>query len=137
MKKLRVVYMGTPDFAVPCLERIIADGHQVETVVTQPDRPRGRGQKVTYSPVKTAALAHGLTVLQPQTIKDPEFMASLCRFLNSLSVVISLQIYYLLPSWIRASFHEASFYFHPLFILSLKCLFWRFSFYFSKRRRRF
>ena len=89
MKKLRVVYMGTPDFAVPCLERIIADGHQVETVVTQPDRPRGRGQKVTFSPVKTAALAHGLTVLQPQTIKDPEFMASLSQIAPDLLIVVA------------------------------------------------
>ena len=89
MNKLRVVYMGTPDFAVPCLDRMIADGHQVEAVVTQPDRPRGRGQKVTFSPVKTAALAQGLTVLQPQTIKDPEFMASLSQIAPDLMIVVA------------------------------------------------
>lgn len=64
--------MGTPAAAVPTLERIIADGHQIVGVYTQPDRPSGRGNKLTASPVKETALAHGLEVHQPLKIKTPE-----------------------------------------------------------------
>ena len=72
----RVVFMGTPDFAVPVLERLISDGHEV-IVVTQPDRPAGRGRSLMMSPVKRLALDHGLTVLQPETVNTPEFEARL------------------------------------------------------------
>ncbi len=64
--------MGTPQAAVPSLERIIADGHEIVAVYTQPDRPSGRGNKITFSPVKTCAIEHGLAVLQPTKIKTPE-----------------------------------------------------------------
>ena len=69
---MRIVFMGTPQAAVPTLRRCIADGHEVVAVWTQPDRPSGRGNKVSFSPVKEFALSHGLTVHQPQRIKNDE-----------------------------------------------------------------
>jgi methionyl-tRNA formyltransferase len=67
---LRIVYFGTPEFAVPTLTRLLASRHAVCGVVTQPDRPRGRGQKVSDSPVKRVALEHGVPVFQPQRLRD-------------------------------------------------------------------
>lgn len=64
--------MGTPDFAVPTLERIISDGHEVAAVFTQPDRPKGRGMRLLPTPVKAAALFHGIEVHQPKTLKSAE-----------------------------------------------------------------
>ena len=69
---MRIVFMGTPQAAVPTLRRILSDGHDVVAVWTQPDRPSGRGNKLTTSPVKEFALAHGLAVQQPQRIKTDE-----------------------------------------------------------------
>jgi methionyl-tRNA formyltransferase len=67
---LRIVYFGTPEFAVPTLTRLLASRHAVCGVVTQPDRPRGRGQKVSDSPIKRVALEHGVPVFQPQRLRD-------------------------------------------------------------------
>ena len=67
-----IAFFGTPQFAVPTLEALIASRHKVAIVVTQPDRRRGRGQKVTDAPVKAAARAHGLPVYQPGRLRDPE-----------------------------------------------------------------
>jgi methionyl-tRNA formyltransferase len=72
----RVVFMGTPGFAVPTLRQLI-ESYDVVGVLTQPDRPAGRGQKLAASPVKELALAHGLTVLQPKTLRKPELLAEL------------------------------------------------------------
>jgi methionyl-tRNA formyltransferase len=69
---VRLAYLGTPAFAVPTLERIVAAGHEVLLVVTQPDRPRGRGQQLAQSPVKEAALRLGLPVYQPERVRRPE-----------------------------------------------------------------
>jgi len=69
---MRIVFMGTPQAAVPTLRRLLSDGHEVVAVWTQPDRPSGRGNKIIFSPVKEFALAHGLTVHQPQRIKTDE-----------------------------------------------------------------
>ena len=72
---MRIVFMGTPDFAVPCLERLISDGHEIIAVVTQPDRPQSRGMKMTASPVKECALKYNIPVYQPEKIKkDREFI---------------------------------------------------------------
>ena len=70
---MRIVFMGTPEYAVPSLRALtsLAPRHEVVGVVTQPDRPRGRGQKVSASPVKTLAMAHRLVVFQPERIRDP------------------------------------------------------------------
>ncbi len=69
---MRLVFLGTPAFAVPTLEAIVRAGHQVAAVLTQPDRPRGRGQNPAASPVKQAALALGLEVYQPERVRRPE-----------------------------------------------------------------
>ena len=69
---MRLVFLGTPAFAVPSLERVVAAGHTVLAVVTQPDRPRGRGQNPAPSPVKQAALRLGLPVYQPERVRRPE-----------------------------------------------------------------
>lgn len=73
-RPLRLAFFGTPDFAVPSLERLIASPHGIVAVVTQPDRPRNRGQRPSPSPVKTVAGRHGLPVLQPERLKDPAFL---------------------------------------------------------------
>jgi methionyl-tRNA formyltransferase len=69
---MKIVFMGTPQAAVPTLKQCVADGHEVVAVWTQPDRPAGRGHKVTISPVKELALAHGLPVFQPARLKNDE-----------------------------------------------------------------
>ena len=84
---MKVVFFGTPAFAVPTLERLIASPHEVVAVVTQPDRPRGRGQRVSESPVKQLANAHGIPVLQPQRMKDPPFVDALTAVASDLGVV--------------------------------------------------
>lgn len=72
---LRLVFAGTPDFAVPCLDACRASGAEVVAVYTQPDRPAGRGRKLTPSPVKQAALDAGLAVAQPESLKPAEAAA--------------------------------------------------------------
>ena len=62
---MKIIYMGTPDFAVAPLEAILKAGHEVTAVVTQPDRQKGRGREIQYSPVKECALSYGIPVLQP------------------------------------------------------------------------
>lgn len=84
---LRIVFFGTPEFAVPSLRALIASRHPVVGVVTQPDRPRGRGQRVSDSPVKRTASEHGLPVLQPDRMRDPEFVAALSAWAPDLGVV--------------------------------------------------
>ena len=67
---MRIVFMGTPEFAVPSLERLVADGHTLCGVYTQPDKPKNRGMKLTQSPVKECALSHAIPVFQPKTLKE-------------------------------------------------------------------
>jgi methionyl-tRNA formyltransferase len=71
-KPFRIIFMGTPEFSVPSLERLCSDGHQVICSITQPDKKRGRGKKVTYSPVKEKSIELGLDVYQPEKIKRKE-----------------------------------------------------------------
>lgn len=85
----RLIFMGTPQFAAPSLEALLAAGEEVAAVVTQPDKPRGRGRKVTPAPVKELALAWNLPVLQPRKLKDPEFMAALRAYEPELLVVVA------------------------------------------------
>ncbi len=80
--------MGTPAFAVPTLDAMIAAGHQVLAVYTQPDRPKGRGQQVQFSPVKEAALRHGLEVRQPERIRRPENVEALRALDTDVMVVV-------------------------------------------------
>ena len=88
---MRVVFMGTPDFAVPTLAAIAArsDLAEVVAVVTQPDRPRGRGKKLSPSPVKAWALAHDIPVMQPVRARDADFVAQLRAFAPDLAVVVA------------------------------------------------
>ena len=69
---MRVVFMGTPDIAATCLKKILADGFEVVGVYTQPDRPKGRGMKMVYSPVKEVAIAHDIPVFQPENFREEE-----------------------------------------------------------------
>ena len=69
---MRVVFLGTPEFAVPSLDALVAAGHSVVAVFTQPDRPKGRGQQLAESPVKQSALRLGLPVFQPERIRRPD-----------------------------------------------------------------
>jgi methionyl-tRNA formyltransferase len=84
---LRIVFFGTPDFAVPSLDALLASRHQVAAVVTQPDRPRGRGQKTTTGPVKARAAAAGIAILQPERLKDQRFLDALAGLHADLGVV--------------------------------------------------
>jgi methionyl-tRNA formyltransferase len=81
--------MGTPEFALPSLEAILAAGEEVVAVVTQPDRPRGRGQRLSPPPVKDLALAWNLPVLQPQRLKDPTFLEQLTVLRPELIIVVA------------------------------------------------
>ena len=83
----RVVFFGTPEFAVPTLESLLKSPYEVVAVVTQPDRPRGRGQKTTASPVKAAAVAAGRPVLQPASVKDATFVSELSGLTPDIGVV--------------------------------------------------
>ena len=84
---MRVVFMGTPDFAVGTLESLIEAGHQVAAVVTQPDKPKGRGKSLTMTPVKEAALAHRIPVYQPKKVREPEFVDNLRAIAPDVIVV--------------------------------------------------
>ncbi len=85
----RLIFMGTPAFALSSLEALLAAGEEVAAVVTQPDKPRGRGQKVSPSPVKELALSWHLPVLQPRSLKDPDFMAALRAYEPELMIVVA------------------------------------------------
>jgi methionyl-tRNA formyltransferase len=84
--------MGTPEFAVPSLEILINNGLNVVAVVTAPDKPSGRGLKLTPSPVKEVAVKHGIPVLQPLKLKDPEFQKELRSFNANLQVVVAFRM---------------------------------------------
>jgi methionyl-tRNA formyltransferase len=85
---MRAVFLGTPEFAVPTLEAMLGAGHEVVEVVTQPDRPQGRRQELIPSPVKAAALRHGLPVWQPERIRRPEAVAHLRELAPEVMVVV-------------------------------------------------
>ncbi len=85
----KIVFFGTPEFAVPTLKEILASGREVPLVVTQPDRPAGRGRRMKVPPVKAYALEQGLTILQPEKVKKPDFIASLKGVEADLFVVVA------------------------------------------------
>jgi len=85
---MRVVFLGTPEFAVPSLNALLSGGHEVAAVFTQPDRPRGRGNQLAESPVKRAAAAAGLPVHQPERIRRPEYLELLRGFAADLMVIV-------------------------------------------------
>jgi methionyl-tRNA formyltransferase len=91
-KKLRIVFMGTPDFAVASLHQLIEDGQQVVAVVTATDKPAGRGRELRSSPVKNAALSLGIPVLQPAKLNDSEFLEKLHSLQPDLQVVVAFRM---------------------------------------------
>lgn len=84
---MKIVFMGTPDFAVGALQSIIAAGHEVVAVVTQPDKPKGRGKAIQYNPVKTCALEHEIEIFQPIKIKECEAVGKLRTYQADIFVV--------------------------------------------------
>lgn len=92
MEALRIVFMGTPDFAVGILDKIYTSGYNVVAVITAPDKPAGRGQKVSVSAVKTYALEKNLPLLQPTNLKDEQFLAELASYNANLQVVVAFRM---------------------------------------------
>jgi methionyl-tRNA formyltransferase len=92
MRDLRIVFMGTPEFAVPSLEVLVASNFNVVGVVTAPDKPQGRGQQLTISPVKKAAIRLGIRVLQPTNLKSQEFLNELLELKVNLQVVVAFRM---------------------------------------------
>ncbi|MBI1803089.1 MAG: methionyl-tRNA formyltransferase [Ignavibacteriae bacterium] len=89
---MRIVFMGTPEFAIPSLNILVENRYQIAAVVTVPDKPAGRGQVMTPSPVKEFALAHRLAVLQPEQLKDPAFIMQLRTLAPDLFIVVAFRI---------------------------------------------
>ena len=86
---MKVIFMGTPDFSTGVLESIIEAGHEVTAVVTQPDKPKGRGHEMQFTPVKEVALKYNLPVLQPKKIRDPEVVEELRQIPADICVVVA------------------------------------------------
>ncbi|MEY2867831.1 MAG: hypothetical protein RIR01_231 [Bacteroidota bacterium] len=92
MEKLRIVFMGTPDFAVGILDSILKNNYEVVGVITAADKPAGRGQKIKYSAVKEYALANNLNLLQPTNLKDESFLAELKSLNANLQIVVAFRM---------------------------------------------
>ena len=90
--ELRIVYMGTPEFAVASLDALVSGGYNVVGVVTMPDKPAGRGYKVQFSAVKEYALAHNLPLLQPEKLKDEQFLGELKALKADLQIVVAFRM---------------------------------------------
>ena len=84
---MKVIFMGTPDFAVGALDAIVEAGHEVVLVVTQEDKPKGRGKEIQFTPVKEAAIRHGIEVYQPHRVKQEEPVAKLREYNADVFVV--------------------------------------------------
>ena len=92
MDNIRIIYFGTPEFAASQLEAILAAGYEVAAVVTMPDKPAGRGRKIQYSEVKKVALEHNLPLLQPEKLKDPQFLEALAAYKANLFIVVAFRM---------------------------------------------
>ena len=86
---MKVIFMGTPDFSVGTLKALIEAGHEIVLVVTQPDKPKGRGGKMQYTPVKEVALEHGIPVFQPKRVRQPECIEELRKYQADVMVVVA------------------------------------------------
>lgn len=89
---LRIIYMGTPEFAVESLRALVEGGYNVVAVVTMPDKPAGRGHQIQYSAVKQYALEAGLPILQPEKLKDPSFLEQLKSYHADLQIVVAFRM---------------------------------------------
>ena len=92
MNDLRIIFMGTPEFAVPSLEILVENKFNVVAVITAPDKPQGRGQKLIPSPVKECATKHHIPVLQPTNLKSPEFLEELKSYNANLQIVVAFRM---------------------------------------------
>jgi methionyl-tRNA formyltransferase len=103
--------MGTPDFAVPSLEALIAAGYPIAAVVTGADKPRGRGQRLTPTPVKEVTLRRNIPLLQPASVKDPAFVAALRDYAPDLMVVVAFRVLprdvFTIPRWGTFNLHAS------------------------------
>ncbi|TPE42875.1 methionyl-tRNA formyltransferase [Pontibacter mangrovi] len=109
MKDLRIVFMGTPDFAVPTLQTLVEHKYKVVAVVTAPDKPAGRGQKLNQSPVKEYAVAQGIPVLQPTNLKSEAFLEELRSYRANLQIIVAFRM---LPEVVWAMPELGSFNIH-------------------------
>ena len=91
-RQLRVVFMGTPEFAVESLKALVENGYNVVGVITAPDKPAGRGLKVTESAVKKYAVSADLPVLQPEKLKNPAFLEELAALKADLQIVVAFRM---------------------------------------------
>lgn len=91
-KDIRIIYMGTPEFAVPSLEILINNGYNVVAVITAPDKPKGRGQQLSTSPVKDMAVSHDIPVLQPTNLKSSAFIDELQSYQANLQIVVAFRM---------------------------------------------
>ena len=108
----RLIFMGTPEFALPTLEALIAQHYEILAVVTQPDRPKGRGRKLAASPVKNLALAHNIEVLQPEKVSDASFCSRIQNIGPNLIIVVAFgQIlskeFLSIPKWGAINIHAS------------------------------
>ena len=85
---MKIIFMGTPDFSVGTLEALVEAGHEVVLAVTQPDKPKGRGKEMQFTPVKECALAHNIPVYQPKKIREPECIEELKKYQADVCVVV-------------------------------------------------
>ncbi len=106
---LKIIFMGTPEFAVPSLQRLVESDCRVVAVITAPDRPAGRGQKLAESPVKQYAAAQGIPVLQPEKLRNPDFLAELRALDADLQVVVAFRM---LPEVVWAMPRQGTFNLH-------------------------
>jgi methionyl-tRNA formyltransferase len=91
-RNLRIIFMGTPDFAIPSLKILIESGYNVVAVITALDKPRGRGRKLTPPPVKVFAREHNIPVLQPANLKNQSFIDELESFKANIQIVVAFRI---------------------------------------------
>jgi methionyl-tRNA formyltransferase len=108
---MKIVFMGTPDFAVPCLKILLQNGFEIVAVVTAPDKPAGRGLKLTTTPVKEFAVQHNLKVLQPEKLRDENFLNELKALQPDLSIVVAFrmlpEIVWSLPKYGSINLHAS------------------------------
>lgn len=92
MNRLRIIFMGTPEFAVPSLEILIENKFEIVAIITAPDKPQGRGQKLSTSPIKDVAFKNGIPVLQPTNLKSPAFLEELRGYQANLQIVVAFRM---------------------------------------------
>jgi methionyl-tRNA formyltransferase len=109
MPDLRIVFMGTPDFAVPTLQALVEHNYNVVAVITAPDKPAGRGQKIQQSPVKEYAVSQGIPVLQPTNLKSEVFLEELRSYQANLQIIVAFRM---LPEVVWAMPELGSFNIH-------------------------